>query len=78
MPAPQERWYKTHLQLNKTARKTRGRSDSSGLESFLIVNVPAKGAQDRLKMNSVLFLSLVFNSLHRRGARQGGVVFCQG
>jgi hypothetical protein len=48
---------KTHLQLEKTARKTRGRSNSSGLESFLIVNVPAKEAQDRLKMNSVLFIS---------------------
>jgi len=34
---------KTHLQLEKTARKTRGRSDSSGLESFLIVNMPTKG-----------------------------------
>jgi len=37
---------KTHLQLEKTARKTRGRSDSSGLEFFLIVNVPAKGARE--------------------------------
>jgi hypothetical protein len=28
------------------------RSDSSGLMSFLIVNVPAKEAQEWLKMNS--------------------------
>jgi hypothetical protein len=38
---------KSHLQLEKTARKTRGRSDSSGLKSFLIVNVPAKGGAGR-------------------------------
>jgi hypothetical protein len=68
--ALQERWHKTHLQLEKDrpenslvlrmlhllcwSRVTchqspcckHHRSDSSGLESFLIVNVPAKGARE--------------------------------
>jgi hypothetical protein len=56
------------------------RSDSSGLESFLIVNVPAKGGAKEKREKWVLhFLSLlVLNSPHWRGARQGRVVFLHG
>jgi hypothetical protein len=54
-------------------------SDSSGLESFLIVNVPAKGGAKEKKEKWVLhFLLLVLNSTRWRGARQGGVVFQHG